>query len=176
MHVIMQVAMMLQQVGDGSVEVTTVKLRAHHLLRIVDVTVAGNGAYKLKEELLRIVKMRENDVGGYQGTGIDKRIARLSVLIFQLHKRIKSRTGRLLAYSCPQVLAQNAQSHGKGEHLCYTLYGELNVRLAETIGSAVKHTETYSKLVGVDISQCRNIIRLLAVLGIYLNLLPYFFQ
>ena len=100
-NVVLQVAVMLQQIGYGSIQIAATHLRTRHFLGVVDVGIAGESAYKLNEEFFRVVDMRQNNVGSDQGTGIDERIARLAVLVFQLYKRIESRARRLLTYSCP---------------------------------------------------------------------------
>lgn len=90
-NVVLQVAVMLQQIGYGSIQIAATHLRTRHFLGVVDVGIAGESAYKLNEEFFRVVDMRQNNVGSDQGTGIDERIARLAVLVFQLYKRIESR-------------------------------------------------------------------------------------
>ena len=126
-HVVMQIAVMLQQIGDRSVQIAATQLRLRHLLREVDVLVAGDGAHEAQEELLRVLQMRENNVGSYQGAGVDERVARLAMLVLQLHERVERRPRRLLSDARPQILAQDAQSDGKREHFCDTLYRELHV-------------------------------------------------
>ena len=126
-HVVMQIAVMLQQIGDRSVQIAATQLRLRHLLREVDVLVAGDGAHEAQEELLRVLQMRENNVGSHQGAGVDERVARLAMLVLQLHERVERRPRRLLSDARPQILAQDAQSDGKREHLCDALYRELHV-------------------------------------------------
>ena len=126
-HVVMQIAVMLQQIGDRSVQIAATQLRLRHLLREVDVLVAGDGAHEAQEELLRVLQMRENNVGSHQSAGVDERVARLAMLVLQLHKRVERRPRRLLSDARPQILAQDAQSDGKREHLCDALYRELHV-------------------------------------------------
>ena len=126
-HVVMQIAVMLQQIGDRSVQIAATQLRLRHLLREVDVLVAGDGAHEAQEELLRVLQMREYHVGSYQCAGVDERVARLAMLVLQLHERVERRPRRLLSDARPQILAQDAQSDGKREHLCDALYRELHV-------------------------------------------------
>ena len=126
-HVVMQIAVMLQQIGDRSVQIAATQLRLRHLLREVDVLVAGDGAHEAQEELLRVLQMRENNVGSHQCAGVDERVARLAMLVLQLHERVERRPRRLLSDARPQILAQDAQSDGKREHLCDALYRELHV-------------------------------------------------
>ena len=104
-HIVMQIAVMLQQIGNGSVQIAAAQLRARHLLRVVDVRVVSQRAHEIDEELLRVVDEREDNVGSDQGTGVDERVARFAVLVLQLHKRVECCARRLLAYSLPQILA-----------------------------------------------------------------------
>ena len=175
-HVVMQIAVMLQQIGDRSVQIAATQLRLRHLLREVDVLVAGDGAHEAQEELLRVLQMRENNVGSHQSAGVDERVARLAMLVLQLHERVERRPRRLLSDACPQILAQDAQSDGKREHLCDALYRELHVRSPDAVRPAVEHVQAQSELVRVYIRQCRDIVSLLALFSVYLNLFSYVFQ
>ena len=77
---------MLEQIGDGSVEIGGLVLRLCYLHRIVDRDIATKLAHKLDEELLGIVEMRQQHIGHHQGAGIDKGIAWAAMLVLELHQ------------------------------------------------------------------------------------------
>ena len=95
--------------------------------------------------------MAEKHIGEHQSAGVDERLARLAVLIFQLHQRIERRARRLLANALPQLLANQAQGNRQRKHLRNTLNREIHLALAQAIVFAIKQVEIYPELVGIHL-------------------------
>ena len=56
-NIIVQIAMMFQQIGYRGVEIAAAQFRLHRRFRIVNVGIVGYGAHKFYEELLGILKV-----------------------------------------------------------------------------------------------------------------------
>ena len=112
LDVVLQIAVILEHVGNGGVvNIARSPLRSRYLAVIFYGGIAGDTAYEVYIFTLRIGEFRKEHVGHNDCTGIDERIARNAVVEFKLYQRVESRARRLFAHSLPKSLAFERKGH-----------------------------------------------------------------
>ena len=113
---VLYIAMMLQQVGDGRIQVSRLLLRARHFMIIVYRS-ATKFAHEINEPILGTAQSADQNIRHHNGSCIDERVARFAMLIFQLHERVEGIATGFLSHTLPQFIAFQTQTHGQHKHL-----------------------------------------------------------
>ena len=159
-------SVILQQVGNGRIQIPFLALGHRHLFIVLNRIVARHGTHKSQEFLFGMFQLRQENVRQHNGTGIDERIAGNPLLYLQLNQRIEGCTRRLLPHPLPEVVTFQRQTHRQGKDLGDTLNRKTGIRLLDGINLPINGMNAHTELVGIHLRQCRDIIRLLAFLGI----------
>ena len=165
LNLTLYIPVILQQVGNSSVQVSRLALRLRHLVIVIHSFTATQFTHKSKKLLLGVLERREQHIGKHQRTCIYKRVARNTMLHLQLHKRIECRTRRLLADPFPQCLTLHCQAHGQSKDLRDTLYGETHIGILYRIDPAIDIGQTHTEVLRRHLCQRRNVIGNLALTG-----------
>ena len=169
-HLVFEIAMILQHVGYRLVEMGGKILALSHLRIRSNTVITRQRTDKAQEVALGIFQTTHQNIGRDQSSRIDKGIARNAVLIFQLDNRIEGVAGGFLAHPFPQLLAPKAQAESQRIDFRDTLYGEAHLRLGHMKTASVNRCQAHAKLVGVDALQSWNIVGLVTCPAIRFHL------
>ena len=123
----------------------------HHFV-IVNVIVSGHASHELQDGFFGSVVKVHHFIRNHESPGVDKRVARDALFVFQLNQRVEWGAGRFPAHVFPQVTPHVANDHGECEYFRNTLDGKFGLVISRANDLAVKSGYGNPVLFGVDIS------------------------
>ena len=129
-----------------------------HRFIIVNVVVSGHASHELQDGFFRSVVKIHHFIRNHESPGVDKRITRDSLFVFQLNQRVKRGSGRFPAHVFPQVSPHVANDHGESKDFRNTLDGKFGLVVSRADDLTVESGYGNPVLVGVDICQGRDVI------------------